>query len=187
MSAPGPESVTASKKYREKLIAVALITFSIGFIIGIGITFFTTENASNKPYYKAVLWDVYDYYVIGMRDMEAAADLIKANYYAQYLQDPYKRMWILDGPSPKFYAEDAMKQMDKALEILTKTNWPEEFRDEVSQLQTYITELRQLVLKMQEIANKGSYTSSDVDRAESILDSFHDYNDKIFDLIKGAP
>ena len=31
---------------------------------------------------------------------------------------------ILDGPSPKFLADDALKQMDKALERLTKTGWP---------------------------------------------------------------
>ena len=183
MSAPGPESATASKKYREKLIAVAVIAF----FIGLGLGALLIDTVAKDKYYKALLWDVYDYYVIGMRDMEAAADLVKANYYTQHLQDPYRRMWILDGPSPKFYAEDAMKQMDKALEMLTETDWPEGFRDEVSQLQTYITELRQLVLKMQEIASKNTYTSSDVDRAESILDSFHDYNSKIHDLIKGAP
>ena len=168
----------------------AVIAFFIGLGLGAAIINFAAKGAfevSDTAFYKALLWDVYDDYSMAMRDMEAAADLVKANYYAQYLQDLYRRMWILDGPSPKFYAEDAMKQMDKALEKLTKIDWPEEFRDEVSQLQTYITELRQLVLKMQEIANKGSYTSSDVDRAESILDLFHDYNDKIYNLIKGAP
>lgn len=43
---------------------------------------------------------------------------------------------ILDGPSPKFLADDALKQMDKALERLTKTGWPGEFRDEASPLIT---------------------------------------------------
>jgi len=118
--------------------------------------------------------------------MEATTNLIVANYYAQYLRDPYRRKWILSGPSPRPYAEDAMRQLDEMLELLTRTDWPKEYKDEVSQLKVYATELRQLVLRMQEIANKGTFTSADVSNAIAILDSFYDYNEKIYNLIKGA-
>lgn len=112
------------------------------------------EGSCEVGLYKLLLWRVYDNYVVAMRDMETTVDLVKSNYYAQYLDYPYKGQWALEGFSPKFYADDAMEQMDYILKLLTKNEWPNEFKDEVSQLQTYVSELRQLVLRIQEIANK---------------------------------
>ena len=186
----------AKEEYRKIIAYIAV--FFIGTIFGAVIIGATMESDYSKRLQdsisnitaKANLWLVYNDYSLAMRDIEAAADLITTYYYLQYLPTQYKLEWdaerLLTG-SPRFYADDAMEQLDNILEKLTSTDWPEEYRDEITKLNTYITELRQLAIKMQQIANKNTYTKNDVNEARTISDMFEDYNYKIYNLIKEAP
>jgi len=180
---------TLDKASRRRVILTIVGFALLGVLVGTMITIIDEIEASKwrEYYYKQLLWDVYDDYVIALRDIEATTDLIRAFYYAQYLPSPQKEMWHVEWKakgSPEAYAEDAMEQLDDILKRLESIQWPEDFRDDVLQLKVYINELRGLVLQIQEIAKKNSLTRSDVEDAETLLDLFSSYNHRMYTIIK---
>lgn len=169
-------------KYDNKLLTLVVI---LVLIVGAGLGWVIHDITSGGCYsYKLSI--IYHRYGIALRDIEASTDLIKMSYYYQHLNYEDKMKWSIEKPSPSFYADDAKEQVDTMYELLINTKWPDEYKSKIKQLETYATELKELSLHMQELANKNTYTQTDVNHAEAILETFHSYNDKIYRLIKNG-
>lgn len=143
------------------------------------------KNSPELPY-RILLLDLYHYFGVALRNIQATRDLLIANYYAQYLPIGYGISWVLDGLSdaPRLYVNDSIKILDSILEQVKNTNWPSNFYDEVEQLKQYIYELRLLTLQIQQIVNKDSYTANDVEVIKSLVATFSGYNDRIYKLVE---
>lgn len=143
------------------------------------------DEVSSTTIYKLVLLDVYYHYSVALRDLQATYDLLVANYYSQYLEVPYNIRWIAEGMwrKPMVYLNDSLNMLDSTLERIKKIEWSRDLTNNVVQLQQYVYELKLLVLQMQQIINKDTYTEDDLVKARSIVENFASYNDKVFDLV----
>ncbi|MEM4513842.1 MAG: hypothetical protein QXZ41_05010 [Ignisphaera sp.] len=178
-------------RFRIIVIVLAIVVVVMaGFLAWVSINYFNYRQfyyggSSGLPY-KILLLDMYHYYGVALRSIQAARDLLIANYYAQYLPVQHGILWILDGllDAPKLYVNDSIKIIDAILELVKNTSWPSSFNDEVEQLKQYIYELRLLAIQIQQIVNRDTYTANDIELIKSLTASFSSYNDKIYKIIE---
>lgn len=180
-------------RFRIIVIILAIVVVVLaGVLAWVSINYFNYRQlyygGSSRLPYKILLLDIYHYYGVALRSIQAARDLLIANYYAQHLPVQQGVLWILDGllDAPKLYVNDSIKILDSILEQVRNTSWPSNFNDEVEQLKQYVYELRVLAIQMRQIVNKDTYTANDIELIRSLTASFSSYNDKIYKLVETA-
>ncbi|MEM3980669.1 MAG: hypothetical protein QXF79_05385 [Ignisphaera sp.] len=180
-------------RFRIIVIVLTIVVIVMaGFLAWVSINYFNYRQfyygGSPELPYKILLLDIYHYYGVALRSIQASRDLLIANYYAQHLPIQHSILWILDGLSdaPKLYVNDSIKILDAILEQIRNISWPSSFNDEVEQLKQYIYELRLLAIEIQRIVNKDTYTANDIELIKSFTASFSSYNDRSYKLIETA-
>lgn len=179
----------ALKRVRVTVVVLAVaLAVASGILVLISFNYFGIEKRCNEvsstAVYRLMLLDIYHYYGVALRDVQAAYDMLVANYYAQYLEVPYNLRWVIEGMwrKPALYLNDSLDILNSILDQIRETRWPNEFVDEVLQLQQIIYESKTLVTQMMQVVNKDIYSENDLAEARSIVEQFISYSDKIFSL-----